>query len=128
MTCLLPIGDCLDLTINTLHHMQNKDYDLDELISEILTNLRYTSLYPRSVNHIYRDVISNPTCPIEVTNNKDVEIYNKAVIFLYRSLYTALIAVGAYSEEDNLKYPYFVFKGNSLAVSDNPMEYPRRSS
>ena len=124
MVYLLPTEDGLTTTIGILHQMQNKDYDLDELISEILTGLRHSSLYPASKREILRYVT-----PVKVTIDgdpyaNDNAIYNQAAGYLYEVMFTALMGCALYNEKDDMTCPYFNMRGNAIVVSDEPIMSP----
>lgn len=124
MVYLLPTEDGLTTTIGILHQMQNKDYDLDELISEILTGLRHSSLYPSSKREILRYIT-----PVKVVDDSDLyvhddAIYNQAAEYLYDVIFTALMGCALYNEQDDMLFPYFTMMGNSIVVSDEPIMSP----
>lgn len=110
MNIILNTQDELEFTINILHRMTVKDYDLEEMLNLIFTSLIFTS---RRDHTKYNDGLAEL---MRDGDDEDTKIYNKAMEYLYKAIYATLLQSGAYNEDGFLEVETFRLVDLDIAI------------
>lgn len=113
MNVILNTSDDIEFAINIMHPMTNKDYDLDEMFSLILTALRNRMYYPGSLKEVFR-----------IGDDEDTKLYNKAIELMYKSIYRNLTVHNLYEVDGSLNCQSFILNGYNLVISTEYITEP----
>lgn len=116
---LIPADSVVRYAYSIMHPMINKDYDIYDMVSQILTALNVQSAYPQSVNRLLYD-----TSKMSQNSKHDFELYNKAITHMYHKIALALNSIGLYDEQGRLTHPYFHMVNYDIIVASAAIEEP----